>query len=1042
MIAWFAKNHVAANLLMLTLIISGLFALRYDIAFEIMPDIELDSIVISTVLPSGDPGTIESSITNRIEEAIAAIEGIKEITSTSREGVSTVVAEVESGYNKNDLLSDIKIQVDSLSTLPAQAERPIIQVAQIPIQAIGVGVISDTLPYNELYTFTGKFRQGLLKAQGITKIGEMLAPGREIHIEFSPETLQRYNLTIENISTAIRKNSLDVSAGNLQTADGDILIRADGQAYVARDFANIPVIQSGDRIVYLGEIATITDGFEQAQVSIEYEGKQAIIFDIFRVGSQSTIDVVAAARKHIAEQEPYIPTGIEVVTFGDTAEVVNNRLNMLMISALQGGLLVLLVLSLFLRPEVAFWVGVGIPVSFLGTFALMPSLGVSMNMITMFGFIMVLGIVVDDAIVTGENIYRHINNGMPSNDAAVFGTKEVAVPVTFGVITTMVAFSPMLMVEGSMSTLAKQLPLVIIPALAFSLVESKLILPAHMSHIKPLQNDRKGRLSNIQQQFANGFEQAIIKYYRPLLNRCIHNKAITMSLATALFFIFLTLIPTGWIKTSFFPNFENDVIVVNLKMPSTIGFSNTSKYMDQIADAARRLQQRHQNSETGESIIEFIFSAKGATPEPALGVNLGTIFIQLVDLEKRPQGFSTKKLADDLREEIGVIPGVKELVITSDFLSLGRPLSVTLSSSQLDTVPEQLIANIRGHLSTYQGVFDIQDNYSDGKEEIKIELTPLANTLGVSLADLSIQLQGLIYGHEVQRIQRGHDELKVMTRLSALYRSEISDLINIPIKVPGSDELVSMGSLANLSYQRGTTAIRHIDRNRAITVSADISNQVTDINIIRNDLSSFMERTLANYPNISYTIDGQAETQKETTQSLALGLLLVLLVIYSLLAIPFKSFTQPFVVMSVIPLSFVGAIIGHLLLGQSISLMSMLGFLALCGIVINDSLVLVDFINQERARNKNVLEAILASGEVRFRPIILTSITTFVGLLPIMMNESMSAQTLIPMATSLGFGILFATLITLIVVPVNYLLHYELQQWWASKRGLTANHAM
>lgn len=1043
MIAWFANNHVAANLLMFALVIAGLFTVRNDIAFEIMPNIELESVTISTLLPGGTPGTIESSITNRVEEAIAAIEGIKEITSMSTESISTVIAEIENGYDKNDVLNDIKIQVDALSTLPADAERPIIQIAEILIQAVGICVVSDTMSFDELYTFTGKFRQGMLKTQGITKIGEMMAPGREIHIEFSPETLQRYNLTLDAISNAIRRNSLDISAGNLQTSDGDILIRADGQGYFGNDFANIPIIQSGDKIVYLNDIATITDGFEQIQVSTEYEGKQAIIFEVFRVGKQSTIDVVAAARQYISAQQGNLPSGVEVVTYGDTAEVVNDRLNMLMVSALQGGLLVLIVLSLFLRPEVAFWVGIGIPVSFLGTFALMPVLGLSMNMITMFGFLMVLGIVVDDAIVTGENIYRHINNGMPSNEAAIFGTKEVAVPVTFGVVTTMVAFSPMLMVEGSMSTLAKQLPLVIIPALAFSLVESKLILPAHMSHIKSQGNNRTNRFTRFQQNFANSFELAIIKYYKPLLKRCINNKAVTMALATALFFIFVSLLPTGWVKTSFFPNFENDVLLVDLKMPSTIGFSNTSRHIDHIVDSARRLQERYQDPDTGESYIEYIFSVKGATPSnggmPELGVNNGLVIIQLVALEKRPDNFSIKTLADELREEIGEIPGVKQLVVTSDFLSVGRPLSVTLSSNQVNQIPEQLISDIRAHFATYDGVFDIQDNYSDGKEEIEITLSPLAHTLGVTLADLSLQLQSLIYGQEVQRIQRGHDELKVMTRLSAAYRSEISDLLNIPIKVRDSSELVKLGDLADLSYQRSTSAIRHIDRNRAITISADINDQVSDLNIIRNDLKQFMDRTMSNYFDLTYSIDGQAETQKETTDSLALGLILVLLVIYSLLAIPFKSFSQPLVVMSVIPLSFVGAIIGHMLLGQSISLMSMLGFLALCGIVINDSLVLVDFINQERARGKSVMDAIFTSGEVRFRPIALTSMTTFVGLLPIMMNNSMHAQTLIPMATSLGFGILFATLITLIIVPINYLIHYELQQWWQTKRGPTTH---
>jgi len=608
MIEWFARNHVAANLLMIGILILGAFTINNKVALELIPEFNLGAVNITTVLSGGNPKSIESSITTRVEEAIADLEGIKKITSRSSENISTVSAEIDNGYDEKDILSDIKLRIDALNTLPANAERPIIDIAEIPIQVVALAVYSDTLDYRTLYQTTEQIRQQVLNVKGITQVGELRAPPPEIHIEVAPETLKAYNLTLEQVGSAIQQNAIDLSAGNVKTHNGDILIRADGQAYTADEFANIPVITTGNTIIRLGKIANIVDGFTELQVDTLFNGMPAITFDVNRVGKQSTIEVSKLVHQFVAEQSPQLPQGVHVATYWDTAVVVEDRLSTLISSAIQGGILVILLLALFLRPAIALWVSLGIPISFLGCFILMPYLGVSLNMFSMFGFILVLGIVVDDAIVTGENIYRHIRNGMAPMDAAIFGTKEVAVPVTFGVITTMVAFSPLLMIEGVISDIVKQIPLVVIPVLFFSLVESKLILPTHLSNVKPRDNQTLSALSRWQRSFSHGFENAIIRFYSPFLKKCVSNKTITVVSAFAVFIVLVNVLSNGWVKSSFMPEFEDDAVLVQLTMPTTSAYDTTKQHIDHIVNEANKLKAKYRHPEEGYSYINYVIA--------------------------------------------------------------------------------------------------------------------------------------------------------------------------------------------------------------------------------------------------------------------------------------------------------------------------------------------------------------------------------------------------------------------------------------------------
>ncbi len=1033
MIEWFAKNHVAANLLMIAIIITGILAIKRDIPLELLPDLDLETITITTVLPGGNPTSMEQTVTSRIEEAVADVEGVKEVGSRSSENVSTVFVTINSGYDEQEVLSNVKIRVDALNTLPLDAERPIIQLAEVLVQVIGVSVYSEVLTYDELYNLTAKVREELQQVDGITRLGRIQAPPREIHVEITPDTLRKFNLTLADVGQAIQRNSVDISAGNLKTRDGDILIRTNGQAYQAEDFRAIPVTNSGDRVVYLRDIATVIDGYQLVQVETEYNGKPALTFDTFRIGKQSTIEVATLVKNFIADYQDKLPTGAKLGTYGDTSSVVGSRLSTLVTSAWQGGLLVMVLLALFLRPAVAFWVGIGIPVCFLGAFALMPHFGASLNMLTMFAFLIVLGIVVDDAIVTGENIYRHMRQGMPPSEAAIFGTKEVAVPVTFGVVTTMVAFAPLLAIDGVLGSFAKQIPLVVIPVLAFSLVESKLILPAHMSTIKARDESQIGTLGRIQQNFSRGFENAIIKVYKPFLNRCVNNKTVTIVCAVCVFALVITTASTGWLKSSFVPKFEDNAVYIKLSMPSTTGYDTTKKHIQNIIGAADRIQDEFISPVTGKTVFRYNVSVSGLTfgndGGLSFGTNLGLAIIE-VEADKDIMGdISIKDIQNRLREEIGEIPGAQKLSLSSEFNDPGRPVEIAIYGNDTESL-KQAVDDIRTYLSSYPGLFDIQDNISSGKEEIQLQVLPLADSLGLSMANISNQVRQALFGFEAQRIQRGHDEIKVMVRYPISDRSSINDIANLPISVANTQSTIPLSQLAAFEPSTSPSAVYRKDQRRNVSVTADMDTNQINEKVLNADLINYLDEYFAAQPQLDYKLEGQAESEREANASFLIGFILVILAIYALLAIPFKSFSQPFIVMSIIPLAIIGAIIGHILLGLAFSMLSVMGILALTGIVVNDSLVLVDYINKQRARGEDIMQAVLTAGEVRFRPVMLTSLTTFFGLLPLMTTSDTQSQALVPMAVSLGFGILFATLITLVIIPVNYLIFHQIGLWW------------
>ncbi|AUL73647.1 acriflavine resistance protein B [Pseudoalteromonas sp. 13-15] len=1026
MIAWFTKNHVAANLLLVTLLLSGLFSLSSKIPLEVFPSFETDMISVGVSLRGATPEDVEQGVTIRIEEAVQDLEGIKQIFSRSSEGSGSVTIEVESGYDPRELLADIKSRVDAINTFPGDAEKPIVALAERKREVIAVTVSSD---YGEKETreYAETVRDQILRLPNVTQVELSGVRDYELAIEVSQDTLRQYNLSLAQISSAIANSSSDISAGNLKTEGGDVLISSKGQAYRKDEFASIVVKNQADgTIIRLGDIATIKDDFEETPVRTRFNGKQAAFIDVYRIGPQSAITVADDVKNYIEEQQATLPQGFKLSYWDDDSELVKSRIATLTSNALQGGILVLALLTLFLRPAIAFWVFIGIPVSFMGAFIAMPIFGVTLNIMSLFGFILVLGIVVDDAIVTGENVYTHLKTAKSGEQAAILGTQEVATPVTFGVLTTVAAFLPLAFIEGARGALFAQIPVVVIPVLLFSLIESKFVLPAHLKYIKLRhQKGEPSKLEAIQQRFADGFESAILKYYQPILNTALRHKLATVSLFVGVFFIILTMITSGWTKFIFFPRIPSETVRVNLTLPTGTPFEVTNKYVIDMSEKAQQLQDKYRDPDTGESVILNILATTGGRGGVS---NSGAVRFEITPAEKRESDIGSRELASEWRDLIGVIPGAESLTFRAEIGRSSDPIDVQLSGTSL-TILQDVADNIKNRLATYPTVFDIADSMSDGKEELRIELTQQGLALGLNRVNVAGQVRNSFFGSQVQRIQRGRDDVRVMVRLPIDERRSIADLQNILINTPDGGS-VPLSHVATLTAGQSPSTINRIDRYRTLNVTADIEKNNTNMTVLQADLAQYLDELMQQYPGVDYKLEGEAKEQRESFGSLAWALVFVFFIIYALLAIPFKSYMQPIIVMSVIPFGMIGAVVGHWIMGMDLTIMSLLGMLALIGVVVNDSLVLVDFINKKRSEGGDLIEAVKLAGASRFRPVMLTSLTTFIGLMPLLFEKATQAQFLIPMAVSLGFGIIFATFITLLLVPVNYMLMERFQGWF------------
>ncbi|KZY65994.1 MULTISPECIES: efflux RND transporter permease subunit [unclassified Oleiphilus] len=1028
MIAWFARNSVAANLLMLTIVLIGLGSLKLNIPLEVFPSIEPRIIQASVAVPGALPKDIESSVSTKLEQAVDDLEGIAALSSRSTEGVAQVNIEVDERYDPQTLLAEVKNRIDSVNNLPADAERPIVSLVKRQREVIGLAVYGD-LAERELRQEAISIRDDLLAITGVSQVELDGVRDYEVSIYVREQVIERYGITLEEIASRIREASLDLSAGAIKTVGGDILLRSSGQAYGADEFSRIVIRTSNTGgVIRLGDVADIVDGFVEDVSITRFNVKPAALIEIYRVGDESAIDVADKVKDYIATRSEDQNQLLQLTAWRDRSNIVKKRLKTLSDSAIQGGILVMLLLTLFLRPAIAFWVCIGIPVTFMGAFFVMPFFGVSINIISLFGFILILGIVVDDAIVTGENIYSHLRKSESGIEAVINGTQEVAVPVTFGILTTIAAFMPIAFIEGVRGQLFAAIPVVVIPILLFSLIESKLILPAHLKNIRihRSQSDTlMGKLLALQERFAIGFERFILRFYQPMLSVALRYRYACLTFAICLLFILSSALSSGLMRFIFFPKVQSEVARASLTMPTGTPAPVTDQHVVFMLEQAQVLQDKYIDPVSDESIIENIMATTGSAGSSS-GSNIGRVMFEITAPEDRSLAISSRELVNEWRRLVGTIPGADGLTYRAEIGRVSDPIDIELRGDDFDEL-SAIADKLKEKLASYPSVFDVSDTFSDGKQALDINLRKEAHVLGLTRQQVVSQVRNIFFGLEVQRIQRGQDDIKVVLRYPIDERQSVAKLRDVLITTP-TGERVRLGAIADLSPSISPLSILRKDGKRTINVQADVDKQNTNMLILNQELRDFLDLELAAYPGITYLLEGEAKEQSQSFGSLKYGLLFVGFVVYCLLAIPFKSYFQPFIVMSVIPFGAIGAIGGHFIMGMDLTLISLLGMLALIGVVVNDSLVLVDFVNKKRAEGMAIHHTVRIAAASRFRPVILTSLTTFIGLMPLLFEKSTQAQFLIPMAVSLGFGILFATLITLILVPINYLVVEDIKR--------------
>lgn len=1023
---WFARNSVAANLLLILIVVGGWMNVT-KIRKEVFPEFSSELISVTVPYLGAAPQEVEEAICARIEEAVQDLENVKRLRSTAAEGAGTVTIELLPGSDVRDALDDVKSRVDAIDTFPVETEKPIIQELVIRNQVMNIA-LSGNADERTLKHLAEQVRDEVSNIDGISQVELAAARPYEISIEVSENALRRYGLTFSQVAAAVRRSSLDLPGGSIKTEGGEILLRTASQAYRGDEFSDLVLLTrpDGSRLT-LGEVATVVDGFAETDIAARFDGQQAVLVQIFRVGEQAVTEIADKVKTYVAEARPRLPEGIEMTIWQDDTEMLRSRMDTLFRNGRAGLLLVLLVLALFLRLRLALWVSVGILVSFMGTLWLMPSLDVSINLISLFAFIVVLGIVVDDAIVVGENIYRHYQMGKEGMTAALDGLREVAVPVTFSVLTTIAAFAPLTMVPGNTGKFMRVIPLVVICTLAFSLLESLFVLPSHLSHLKRRAQKTSNLWTRVQGRIASSFDVVIERFYRPTLSAALHWRYTTVAIALATLLVTVGLIVGGRIKFSFFPPVEGNNVVAFITMPQGTPPEVTAEALERLERSARQLQQeaadagephafRHILTTIGEQPFRKAQSRTAFTSSTS-AAHLGEVNIELAPGEERL--ITATDLLKRWREITGDIPDAVELTFNSSVFSTGEAINIQLAGPDLDDL-SLAAGKLKTALTDYPGVFDISDSFRAGKEEVQLEISPRAEALGLSLADVARQVRQAFYGEEAQRIQRGRDDVRVMVRYPEAERRTLDNLESMRIRTAQGDE-VPFSAVGRTEQGRGFASIARTDRNRTVTVTADVDLEVANSNeILAKVEASVLPQLLADHRGLSYSLEGEQQQQRETLGGLVQSFATAMILIYILLAVPFRSYLQPMIVMSAVPFGILGAIWGHVVLGKDLTALSFFGVVALTGVVVNDSLVLVDFVNRAYRSGTPLVESIRQAGEKRFRPIILTSLTTFVGLTPLLLEKSLQAQFLIPMAVSLAFGVLFATGIILILVPVGY----------------------
>ncbi|MBC8470531.1 MAG: efflux RND transporter permease subunit [Planctomycetes bacterium] len=1011
-IAWMTRNRITPNLLMLVLMVGG-FMMALRIKQEVFPEFDLNMVTVQVVYPGSSPEEIEQGIILSIEESIRGLDGIKEITATAAEGMGMVIAEMEEGADTQRIYQDMKQEIDRIITFPEDAEEPEVSLLIRRREVLQIQIYGDVSEW-VIRELAEQVRDRLLQDPLITQVDLLGARRYEVAVEIDQHVLRTYGLTLDEVAGRIRQTSIEIPGGSLETQGGDILLRVSERRDWARDFATIPLITTSEgAVLFLGDVAQIKDTFEEKDRYATYNGKRAIGLGVYRVGEQTPIGVSDAVRSAMSEISRDLPPGINWVINYDRSDIYRQRLELLLKNAFLGLTLVVVLLGLFMEFRLAFWVTMGIPISFLGCFLFLPIFDVTINMISMFAFIVALGIVVDDAIVVGENIYEYRQRGMSSIQAAISGAQDVLLPVTFSILTNIVAFLPLCFMPGVMGKIWRVIPFVVITVFSISWIEALLILPCHLAHGKQ-RSARVSLLGMLQSFFSNVLSWFIYKVYMPFLDICIRFRIITVAISLAVLIYILGYVASGRIGIILMPRVESDISFVTATLPFGSPISKAEEVCQKLVSTAEQTAKANGDKELVEGIFALIDE------------NIIEVSVYLTDPDVRP--ISTTELTQLWRERLGPIPGLESLRFEADRGGPGGGAALTIELSHRDIdVLDRASEALADTLTDFSNVKDIDDGYTPGKRQLDYSLTEEGHSLGLTQQALARQLRNAFYGAEAVRQQRGRNEVRAKVRLPREQRVRQYDLEQLLIRTPqGTD--VPLAQIAEVKPGRAYTAINRRNGRRTVTVTANVE-PISQTSQVKTTLESeVLSQLTRSFPGLSYRWEGRQQDMMESTAVLFSGLFLSLFAIYALLAVPFASYYQPIIVMIAIPFGIVGAVLGHIIMGYSLSLMSMMGIVALCGVVVNDSLILIDYANRQRRKGASAFEAIHKAGGRRFRPILLTTLTTFGGLAPMIFETSRQARFMIPMAISLGFGILFATSITLVIIPCLYLITEDVRK--------------
>ena len=1038
-IAYMARNGVAANLLLLFIFVAGFFALR-GLVQEVFPEVSMDRIRITVPYPGATPDEVEESIILKIEEQIEGVEGIKRVRSTASEGRGSVVAELNTGEDLSRFLDDVKARIDRIQTFPAGAERP--EVAEVTSRqsVIRIALYGD-VSERSLKEIAYRTEDALADLPEVSYVETTGVRDYEVSIEVSLDRLRSLGLTLQDVSNIVRGSSLDLSAGSIDTRDEEVRIRTTGQNYTQQDFEEIILLSRADgTVVRLGDIAEVRDAFRDVDLIGLYEGQQAAYVEVFRTADEKVLRIVDAVERHLEEEVvPSLPAGVQLTIWENSADILKSRLGLLIKNGLIGLALVLIALTLFLEIRLAFWVAVGIAVSFVGTFAVMALLGVSINLMSLFAFILAVGIVVDDAIVVGENIYAEREKGVRGVAASIRGTRRITTPVIFAVLTTGVAFCPLFFIPSTMGKIVGELPIIVISVLLFSLLESLLVLPNHLSHLpRPARHSGGGERVHPVKRVQVWVDGKLKRFIEGPLDRALRfatgRPGVVIASAVGMVIVCVATIPAGIIRVNFMPTVEGDLVTANLEMPEGTPVQRTLNMALNLESAGYRALEELAaedcleldevlegvNVTIGDAARERGPAAAAADTPPRAAI--AAIEFKLVTADRRD--LSAVQFQVAWRRLLGPLPRAKSLSIESDILRLGDPVHVELAHpdpQRLAVIADTVIARLQG----FDGVYDIQADQETGLREIQLDLRPEARTLGLTLDNVARQVRAAFFGDEALRIQRGREDVRVYVRLPEEERNAIADVERYMVRTP-TGGVVPLGRVAEVRFGNSPTTIQRKDGDRVVTVTADVVGAIVtgpEMNSVLE--SSILPELIARNPGLSYAFGGERQEQVESFGALGGGFALALLAIYALLAIPFGSYTKPLIIMAAIPFGIIGAVLGHLILGVNMAIMSLFGIVGLSGVMVNDSLVMIDFINERLGRGMAGREAIIAGAKARFRPIFLTSVTTFLGVAPLVFETSLQAQFLIPMAASLGFGILFGTAVLMMIVPALAMVHHR-----------------